>query len=247
MQAVYLITGATSDVGMAFLQKLNETVTEDIIIFAQYRSNKGRLEEAAKNWKHLELRYFKADLAKTEDVKRMISEMKETGLQLTHILHLAAAPLEYMRIKQWDEDKVKEDMQIQVFSFAEIAKEFLPSMAKKRFGKIVVVLSSVTLGTPPKFMSNYVTVKYALCGYMKGMAAEYADKGININAISPNMMDTKFLKKLDPKIVQLTAEQTMLKRNITVEETVKGIEFLLSDASSYINGINLNLSGGDYM
>ncbi|MBO5486160.1 MAG: SDR family oxidoreductase, partial [Eubacterium sp.] len=100
---------------------------------------------------------------------------------------------------------------------------------------------------PVKFMSDYVAVKSALWGYVKGAAAEYGEKGVRINGISPNMMETKFLEQIDEKIVQMAAEASALKRNITVEETVKGIRFLLSDDVSYINGINLNLSGGDYM
>ena len=62
-----------------------------------------------------------------------------------------------------------------------------------------------------------------------------------------NMMETKFLQNIDEKIVQMTAESSALKRNINVEETVNGITFLLSDEASYVNGTNLNLSGGDYM
>ena len=52
---------------------------------------------------------------------------------------------------------------------------------------------------------------------------------------------------IDERIVQMTAESSAMKRNIRVDETLSGIVYLLSDEASYINGTNLNLSGGDYM
>ena len=78
-------------------------------------------------------------------------------------------------------------------------------------------------------------------------SAEYADKGLNINGISPNMMETKFLSNIDERIVEMSAGGASKKRNITVTETVNGIMWLFSEGASYVNGINLNLSGGDYM
>ncbi len=104
---------------------------------------------------------------------------------------------------------------------------------------------------PPVVMLNkdgdYVAVKSALLGYMRAAAVEYGEKGVCINGISPNMMETKFLQNIDEKIVQMTADSSALKRNIRVEETINGIAYLMSDEASYVNGTNLNLSGGDYM
>lgn len=107
------------------------------------------------------------------------------------------------------------------------------------------MLSAVTLGMPPKFMSSYVTVKYALLGLIKSMAIEYADKGITVNAISPNMMETQFLDEIDERIVEMNKEQSAMKRNTGVDETVAGIMFLLSENAGYMNGVNLNMTGGD--
>lgn len=74
---------------------------------------------------------------------------------------------------------------------------------------------------------------------------EYADKGICVNGISPNMMETPFLSEIDERIVEMNRESCTLKRNVKVEETVEAIRFLLSDSMGYMNGVNLNLTGGD--
>ena len=247
MNKVYLITGASSEVGMAYIKKLNEAASEKVIVVAHYANNKTGLETLQKELVNVDLRMVQADLSLTDGADKIGTFVKEQGMEVTHVLHLAASAFSHVKIKKWDEEKIRKEMQIQFFSFASLMKEILPKMAKAGYGRVCVMLSSYVLGTPPRFMSDYVAVKSALLGYVKAAAAEYGDKGICINGISPNMMETKFLQKIDEKIVQMTAESSAMKRNIRVDETVNGIAYLLSDEASYMNGANLNLSGGDYM
>lgn len=247
MNKVYLITGASSEVGMAYIKKLDESVTENVTVIAHYANNKTSLEALQKELSHVTLRLVQADLSLEEGATIVCNYIKENQMEVTHVLHLAASAFSHMKIKKWDAEKVRKEMQIQFFSFTSMMKEILPKMAKAGYGRVCVMLSSYVLGTPPKFMSDYVAVKSALLGYVKAAATEYGEKGVCINGISPNMMETKFLQNIDEKIVQMTAESSALKRNIRVEETVSGIAYLLSDEASYVNGTNLNLSGGDYM
>jgi 3-oxoacyl-[acyl-carrier protein] reductase len=82
---------------------------------------------------------------------------------------------------------------------------------------------------------------------MKGAAVEYAGKGININGISPNMIETKFLDNIDKRLIEMNVENSLIKRTIRINEVVAGILFLLSDDSGAMYGANLNLSGGECM
>ncbi len=247
MNKVYLITGASSEVGMAYIKKLDETAAGDVTVIAHYGKNKDSLEQLQEELCHVTLHMVQADLSLAEGAEIICNYIKEQGLLVTHVLHLAAPAFSHVKIKKWDEEKVRKEMQIQFFSFASMMKEILPQMAKAGFGRVCVMLSSYVLGTPPKFMSDYVAVKSALLGYVRAAATEYGEKGVCINGISPNMMETKFLQNIDEKIVRMTADSSALGRNIRVEETVGGIAYLLSDEASYVNGTNLNLSGGDYM
>jgi len=247
MDKVYLITGASSEVGMAYIKKLDQSTSQKVTVVAHYAGNKAELESLQKELVNVDLHLVQADLSLADGADRICLFIKERGLTVTHVLHLAAPAFLHVKIKKWDEEKVRKEMQIQFFSFASMMKVILPGMAKSGYGRVCVMLSSYVLGTPPKFMSDYVAVKSALLGYVKAAAAEYGDKGVCINGISPNMMETKFLQNIDEKIVQMTAESSAMKRNIRVEETVSGIAYLLSDEAAYVNGINLNLSGGDYM
>lgn len=117
-------------------------------------------------------------------------------------------------------------------------------MVKQKYGKIVLMLSAYLLGVPPKFQGPYITVKYALLGLMRNLAAEYASKRIMVNAVSPDMMETKFLSDLPDLVKEQSAKNNPLGRNIYVNEVVPSIEYLLSDASDVITGQNIGVTGG---
>lgn len=246
----YFILGASSDIGKAYLIDLDEKLKEKHetgIVIAHYAHDKEELEKLAEKMDSLTINPFQANLANKDEVELLIAYAKDVLSVPDYILQFAAKPFAYMRMKQFDWDRIMEDMEIQVHSLGRVLKHFLPDMSNQKFGKIVVMLTAYTIGVPPKYMSNYMIVKYALLGLMKSAAIEYAGKGININAVSPNMMETKFLQNIDERTVEMTANASTMGRNIHLDEVLPAIHFLLSEGSSYMNGENLNLSGGDRM
>jgi len=245
-KSVFLVIGASSDIGRTFILNLDKQ-HKGCIVIAQYNSSKVLLDNLREELVAIELISIKCDLSQPDEVLELISYVKEKYVAPTHILHLAAGKFEYMRMRNFDWNAVTRELEIEVHSFAEVAKAFLPQMVKNKFGKVVVMLTAYTLGVPPKFMSNYIIAKYALLGLTKSLASEYSGKGININGISPNMVETKFLSNLDEHSIELNAMNSAMRRNMRVEEVVAGINFLLSDEASYVNGLNLNMTGGDVM
>jgi len=135
-------------------------------------------------------------------------------------------------------------MYLSLHSFVETARAILPGMSKQKHGRIVAILSSCTAGTPPKFLSNYVTVKYALLGLVKCLSSEYSDKGVTVNAVSPEMIETKFLSKTPALIAEKNALDSPLKRNLTVSDVTPMLVYLLSDDASAVSGQNFVINGG---
>lgn len=241
---IFLVTGVTSDVAIVFLKRL-EARGESCQVVGQYRNLNSSIEQLNDSMEVVDLRLMKCDLSSTEDTERWIADLKEEGFFPTDIVHLAARKLQYLRIKEYEWERFEDGLKIQLNSLCQICKAFLPAMAKRRSGRVVAVLSSCTLGSPPKFLAEYVMTKYALLGFIKAAAIEYGGKGVRINGISPGMMETKFLDEVDPRLIEMNAKRTLLGRNITVDETCAAIEYLLSNDAEYINGINLDLSGGE--
>lgn len=243
---VYCILGATSDIGMKYMQELN-CLNEKITIIAVYFGNKEKLENLSKELKNLTFDFVECDLSNNEDVNRAIEYIKEKYQSPTHFLHLAARKFEYVKFSKIDWKNIELDLNIQVHSFFEFMQAFLPVMSKNKYGKVVVMLSSVTQGLPPKYLAAYTLTKYALMGLMKSLVSEYREKGININAVSPTMVETSFLENIDERIIELTATNSGMKRNVKIEEVTSAIRYLMSEEAEYINGQNILLSGGDIL
>lgn len=244
MKKIYVIIGATSDIAKAYMRELDKQ-NEQITVVGIYFGENEDLIKLKNELKNVTIDCLECNLQKTEDVENAIEYIKEKYNTPTHILHLAARKFEYIKFTKMNWENVLVDLEIQVHSFAEILKAFLPDMAKQKYGKIVAMLSSVTKGVPPKYLSSYTITKYALMGLINSLVSEYKEKGIQINAVSPTMVETQFLSNIDERIVEMTATSSSLKRNVKIEEVVAAIKYLMSDEAEYVNGLNLPLTGGD--
>ena len=197
------------------------------------------------NLSNLTFDLVKCDLSDNQEVMAAISYIKEKYGSPTHVLHLAARKFEYVKFSKFNWADVELDLEIGVHSFAEFMKAFLPGMSKNKYGKVVVMLSSVTKGLPPKFLSQYTVCKYALMGLLNSLVSEYKDKGININSVSPTMVETSFLENIDERFLEMNALNSGMKRNLKPNEVANVIDFLMSDEAEYINGMNMGMTGGD--
>ena len=91
--------------------------------------------------------------------------------------------------------------------------------------------------------SAYATSKAALAALTREMAADFAPHGIRVNAISPGEIDTAILS---PGTERLIANIPMRRLGLP-EEVAKAIYFLCTDQSSYINGAELHINGGQHV
>lgn len=242
MNKCLLITGASSDVGMSLLKKVYKNYS---LIYVQYRNMQDSFDKLIKECsRDVEIVPLKADLSSDEEITEMIEKIKEKAIIPDEIVHLPA-PKAYN--KQFHKDKPENfdaGWQIGVKSAVLILKEFLPKMAKNNYGRVIFMLTGYTVNNPPKFQSAYVTAKYALLGLMKSLAVEYADKGITVNGISPEMMETKFLSDIPELIVEQNKESMPIGRNIKVEEIIPVMEYMLSENGAAMTGQNIVISGG---
>lgn len=239
MERNLLVLGASSDLALAVLKRV---AGEFDTVFAHYHRSADKLEELRRSAGNVEL--FQADFTNEEETAELMERVAGTGVTVTHILHCPSARIEYKHFKKltWEDYAVMLNTQVRSFFYA--ARAFAPAMAKRRYGKFVTVLSSAVAGTPPTFLNAYVTAKYALLGCVKSLAAEYADKNVQFNAVSPSMMDTKFLENVSHLVVDRESAEHPLGRNASVEDIAPVIEFLLSPKSDFLTGQNLLASGG---
>ena len=96
MEKVYLIIGATSQMGMAYMKRLNE-LNGKITIIALYYGENSELVELNNELENITMDFVECNLSNSEDVKRVIEYIKEKYTAPTHVLHLAARKFEYVK------------------------------------------------------------------------------------------------------------------------------------------------------
>ena len=242
-EKVLLITGASSDVGDNLISKIYKDY--DYIIAHHIGDDEKPIKWKEKLGKKIIL--LEGNFLDENDTYKFVEDIKSTGKIPTHIVHLPAGKYENIKFSKIEWSKFNTDINIALRSIVIILKEFLPIMAKNKYGKIVVMLTSCTTNIPPKYVSSYVASKYALLGLVKALANEYADKGIRINGVSPTMMDTKFLQSIPELIVKQNAMNSPTGNNLSVDEVTPMFEFLLSDKSDAITGQNIAITNGNLM
>jgi 3-oxoacyl-[acyl-carrier protein] reductase len=246
---VLLITGASSDIGIELIRQLTSwgIWSSEGTILAHTRSGEERLLALTREIPALagRLKVLRADFAVDADLVSMIEQIRAEFGFPSHLVHLAAPGLQLGKVADLNWASFLNDLKVQVGSLGALLRAFLPAMARaNQRCKVVVMLSSVTLASPPQFMTQYVTTKYALLGLFRAVAAEYADRPVCINAVSPSMTETRFLAAIPPKMIEVIAAASPTKRNATPADVVPPIRFLLSPESDYIHAANLPVTAG---
>jgi len=236
---IIFIIGASSDIGLELIKNLDD----DSLIIAHFNSSDTALKELSTSFGN-QIVMLQADLTDEVQINNMLDTIESKYGVPNKIIHLAASKFENIRFQDIRWDNFEKGLNISLKSTVLILNRFLPKLAKNKSGKVVIMLSSVTLNIPPKALSYYTTTKYAMLGLVKSLASEYADKNIQINALSPSMIETKFLDNINEKLVELSAYNHPLKRNAIMQDVVPIIKMLISKESDYINGINIPITGG---
>ncbi|MFQ5511109.1 MAG: SDR family oxidoreductase [Candidatus Krumholzibacteriia bacterium] len=118
----------------------------------------------------------------------------------------------------------------------------VPHMKQRRYGKIVNIISRSWLGNVGQ--SNYAASKGGLVSLTRTLALELARDGINVNGVSPGMIDTPMTRALPARVVdRLLATQPMGTMG-TVDDIAGAVCFLVSDRARLITGQILHVDGG---
>ena len=136
------------------------------------------------------------------------------------------------------------------------AMAVLPVM--KKTGGCIINIASRAGKVPPLFNAAYATAKAGVIMLTKAMAKELAGAGIRVNAICPGQIMTDIEKwrfELEAAVFNTTAKERELEMCKTIPlgrigepaEVASLAAFLVSDASSYMTGQAVNVTGGQLM
>lgn len=119
----------------------------------------------------------------------------------------------------------------------------VPLMQASGGGSIINTSSFAAMSAFPGRFA-YSSTKWALRGMTKLAAAELGPLQIRVNGVFPGMIDTPMLDENGPDSIRAYASSIPLGRAGTSDEVAQLVLFLASDASSYISGAEIAITGG---
>jgi 3-oxoacyl-[acyl-carrier protein] reductase len=124
-----------------------------------------------------------------------------------------------------------------------VARRAARPMIRGKFGRIIFLSSVVgMLGSAGQV--NYAASKSGLVGMARSLARELGSRGITANVVAPGFIETDMTAELGDDLIKKYAEQIPLGRFGSVDDVAGTIEFLVSDAASYITGAVIPVDGG---
>ena len=185
------------------------------------------------------------DVSNSEDVNKIIKEMKERDLLPSILINNAGISLEslLMRIKDDDWKKI---IDTNLSSAFYLCKAAVSGMMKNRKGRIINIGSVVgSIGAVGN--AHYSASKAALLGFTKSLALEVGSRGITVNNIAPGYITTDMTKDIKSELSEALMNKIPMNRFGSPEDIAKVALFLASESGSYITGQTIHVNGGMHM
>ena len=192
--------------------------------------------------------HIQVDLSNPDNTDDAIAETKRRlGGELHALVNNAAISPKAAGGKRLGSIETSRDdwhhvFQVNFFAPIMLARGLVEELEAAR-GAVVNVTSIAGSHVHPFAGSAYATSKAALASLTREMASDFGPRGIRVNAIAPGEIDTAILSPGTDKIVA----QIPLRRLGTTDEVAKIIYVLCTEVSSYVNGAEVHINGGQYV
>jgi 3-oxoacyl-[acyl-carrier protein] reductase len=92
--------------------------------------------------------------------------------------------------------------------------------------------------------TNYSASKAGIIGFSRSLSKELAQYGINVNVVSPGLIESEMTEKIPKNIKEKYVNSIPLMRLGKPEEVADAVAYLASERASYIQGQVLVVDGG---
>lgn len=222
-----LVTGASRGIGASTAQALSATGFDVTGTFNNTPPPTG----VAANW-------WQIDLSNPENIA-------SSGFDLStfDVLVVNAGTMHTGFLQRTPLDAYRRMIDFTLLSAVELLRGTTTGMAKRRYGRIVLV-SSTGAVSGAAGLSAYAAAKASLLGLSRAVAREYGPRGVTCNVVLPGFIATDILVGQPERTTSDRAATSAIGRVGTPDEVASAIAWLASESAGYVTGAQIPVDGG---
>lgn len=243
MTKTVLITGASQGLGAVMAKMFAENgyhVAINYFSDAQLADAQG--VAAYCRDKGVEAECYVGDVSKPEDCRKLADAVLERFGAVDVLINNAGITRDGLLLRMSDE-QFNQVIDVNLKSVFNMIKAVIPSMMKKRSGRIIN-LASVSGLYGNASQVNYSASKAGVMGITMSVAKEFGSRNITCNALAPGFIDTHMTDVLPDKVKEEVLNRISLKRFGRPEDVAHAALFLAGEGASYITGQAIVIDGG---
>ena len=237
-----LITGSSQGIGLTLARGLGKAGATVVVNGRDRKKLSAAAKElASKNINVEELPFDVTEHAQVvKSIASAISTLGDIDVLINNAGMQHRTPLE-----DFDPDVFNQMLQTNIASVFNVGQVVAKHMIARGSGKIINIASVQTALARPG-IAPYTATKGAVANLTKGMATDWAQYGLQVNAIAPGYFDTPLNAALvqDKDFSAWLEKRTPAGRWGQLDELIGAGIFLSSDAANFVNGHTLYVDGG---
>ncbi|MGI6379922.1 MAG: sorbitol-6-phosphate dehydrogenase [Anaerolineae bacterium] len=254
---VALVTGAGQGLGAALAHRLGREGADVVVADIKDDQAQSVAEEIASQHgvRAMAVHADVTDVAQCEAaVAQAVEAMGRIDVLVSNAGVLFSGPVDEIDPARW-----RLTIEVNLVGYFNMARAVTPVMKRQQSGVIIQINSKS--GKKGSYKNSaYAASKFGGIGLTQSLALELAEEGVRVNAICPgNLLDSplwvdSLFKQYarnqgitEEEVRQKYIDQVPMKRGCTYDDVANVMIFLASDASSYMTGQAINVTGGQEM